>query len=354
MSRDETPPHKPRRRWPLVVGCLVAGAWLGAVAVIAAPALVPSDKETPPLAAPEKHVGGGKKEGPKLTGDLYTTIKNFTLEDPEGHTVLRVAKIGAFLDLDAVGDAQAIRMPRGHAEDIDVLLRRGPSGRVSLSEAFRGNSDPHEPKKQKGGTPLNIGPLAIKNVKMTVAMGKTPVIIQIDRAVIRIQRRISDLAPRIFLSEVHGSMLKPDPLPQPIAIEGAEGIIDLAEDPLIDLRARVCLGNSEMRIRIGMPARKEKVQMTVDATGPLAKSALAALNLVSLFKGDKIGVDTGSVKVEEPFECSRDKGDEKRAKIDSEEGEQGADAEMEGKESKDKPEPNRKVTDAQDREPIKR
>ncbi len=309
---------RPRHRWLLILGCLLGGALLGVVSLTLAPLWSRSDSQTPALAGPVTHVGGAsRKDGPKVGGSLFTTIKEFTLEDPEGNMVLKVAKIGGFLDLDSFGDARAIRMPRGKAEDVELLLRRGPSGRVSLSEAFRGNSEPHEPKKGQGGMPLNIGPLEVTNVKMTVAMGKTPIIIHIDRAIIRVQRKVTDLAPRIFLSEVHGHMAKPDPLPQPIAIEGASGVVDLAGDPLVDLRARVCIGDSEMRIRIEMPERREKVQLTVDAFGPAATSALVALNAVSLFKSDKIGVGNGAVAVDEPFKCTRERGEKKRSRMDA-------------------------------------
>jgi hypothetical protein len=197
-----------RRKWPVVLG-VAGGLVVGALAVAVLPAFTSGGEEAPPLPQPETQNRGSKKDGPKLSGDLHTTIRDFTLEDPEGNVVLKVAKIGAFLDLDSIGDTQLVRMPRGTAEDVDVLLRRGPSGRVSLSEAFRGNSEAHEPKKEKGGTPLQIGPMQVKDVKMTVAMGKSPVIIRIDRATIRIQRKVSDLAPRIFLSNVHGEMLQP-------------------------------------------------------------------------------------------------------------------------------------------------
>ena len=303
-----------RRLWPVVLGSIAAGALLGAVAVIAWPAVQRSGGQLPLLPKPAEHISGrAHSDGPKVGGDLFTTIKRFTLEDPEGHTVLSVGEIGAFVDLGAIGKSELIRMPRGHAHDVELLLRRGPSGRVSLSEAFRGNSEPHEPTRKRGGTPLQIGPLQVKNVNMTVAMGKTPVVIHIDRAVVRVQRKLTDLAPRIFLSEVHGHMVRPDPLPLPIAIEGAEGVIDLAGDPLIDIRARVCFDDSEMRIRIQMPERQERAQMIVDAHGPLATSALIALNLVSVFKSEKLSVNSGSVAIEEPFECATSKARERRS-----------------------------------------
>jgi hypothetical protein len=319
MNKKTAPGANKRTIWLIALGSLIGGLILGAVAMLIAPAFSGGEEEAPPLPQPSEDVGRSAKDGPKLSGDVFTTIKKFSLEDPEGNTVLKAAEIGGFLDLDSFGDKNVVRMPRGRAKDVEVLLRRGPSGRVSLSEAFRGNSEPHTPKQEKGGTPLQIGPLQVTNVKMTVAMGKSPIVIHIDRATVRIQRKVSDLAPRVFLSNVHGNLLSPDPLPQPIAIEGAEGVIDLAGDPLVDLRARVCIGDSEMRVRIEMPERNEQVRMTMDAHGAMATTASAALNVVSMFKSDKLAVGNGSVKVEEPFACARSKGQEKREEIDDDE-----------------------------------
>ncbi len=306
------------RRWPWVLGSMLGGGILAVLVLLAVPVFSTGAGNMPPLPEPSERVRGRvHRDGPKVAGNLFTTIKNFSLEDPQGNTVLSVAEIGAFLDLDAIGGSELVRMPRGHAHDVKLLLRRGPSGRVSLSEAFQGNSEPHEPKQQRGGTPLQIGPLNVKNVKMTVAMGTTPVVIHIDHAIVSVQRKASDLAPRIFLSNIHGHMVSPDPLPQPIAIEGGAGVVDLAGDPLVDIRVRVCIGDSEMRIRIGMPERHEQVQLTVDAHGALANSALVALNMVSIVKPEKLAVESAGVTVEEPFECSRSKGVERRTDMEA-------------------------------------
>ncbi len=302
------------RRWAWLLGGTLGGAVLGATALLVVPVFSEGDENLPPLPEPAERVSGrAHRDGPNVAGSLFTTIKDFSLEDPEGNTVLKVAEIGAFVDLDALGGSELVRMPRGHAHDVELLLRRGLSGRVSLSEAFRGNSEPQPPKHQRGGTPLQIGPLNVKNVKVTVAMGASPVVIHIDHAIVRVQRKVSDLAPRIFLSDIHGNMVNPDPLPQPIAIEGGSGVVDLAGGPLVDIRARVCIGDSEMRIRIEMPERKERVNLTVDAEGALANSALVALNIVSMVKPDKLAIDSARVTVDEPFACSRSKGDERRA-----------------------------------------
>ena len=102
---------------------------------------------------------------------------------------------------------------------------------------------------------------------MTVAVGARPVVFQIDRAVIQVQKKLGESAPKIFLSEIHGYMADPDPLPQPVRIHGGRGVIDLEGHPLVDLRTRVCIGGDAMRVHIEIPERQGPVQLRVDADG---------------------------------------------------------------------------------------
>jgi hypothetical protein len=324
LARLFSPSHRPPRapgasapRHKLhVVLAVVAGLVLGALGMWVIP-LLGQDREAPPELPLPARITGSRKTGlPKLRGDVQTVMRAFELEDLEGHTVLHVDKLSAFVDLDAMRRG-VVRMPRGHASHIALLLRRGSSGRVSLSEAVRGSTD--EPKREKSTTRLDVGPLVVEDVDMTVDMGDKPVLIHVSHAKVRIQRTPDDLAPRIYLSEIHGNLEKPDPLEQPIAIRGAEGVVHLEGGPLVDMRARVCIGNSEMRLRIEMPQRKTQVQMTVDAEGPLANAALMGLGIASKSKSEKLAVDTGSVRVTEPFDCSRDAGKALRDRMEQRE-----------------------------------
>jgi hypothetical protein len=315
QDAEREPASRAPRRWLwLWVGLsALLGLCLGALAMWAVPLLAGEQAgeqgEPPPLAEPAVITGSTEGKMPKVEGDLQTVMRSFTLEDLEGHTVLQVDKLSAFVDLDAMRK-NIIRMPRGQASHVKVLLRRGKSGRVSLSEAVHGTTE--APKQERSATRLNIGPLLVKDVLMTVDMGDTPVVVHVSHARVRVQRSAGDLAPRVFLSEIRGNLQKPDPLKQPIAIRGAEGVVNLQGDPFVDIRSRVCIGNSEMKVRIEMPERRTQVQMTVEADGALAQAALLGLGLVSKIKSAKLAVHKGPVQVKEPFECSRAGGDDLR------------------------------------------
>jgi hypothetical protein len=293
-------------RWWVAVLCGLGGILIGILAVAIYPMVAQRRAQAAALPAPEPMTGSSQAGLPKLAGDVQTLVRSFALEDLDGNTVLKVDRLTAFVDLDAMRRG-LVRMPRGHASHIQVLLRRGKSGRVSLSEAVRATREP--PERHKSPTRLDIGPLQIEDVDMTVDMGGTPIVLHVDRARIRIQRNPDDLAPRVFLSHVHGRMVKPQPLPRPISIRGAEGLVKIEGGPLVDLRARACLGNSELRLRIELPERRTRTHMTVDADGPLANAALLALGLVSRIKDDKLAVDYGDVEVAGKADCSRDDDD---------------------------------------------
>lgn len=259
-----------------------------------------------PLPTPAEGIKG--KRDPKslqLEGKSRASISNFSIEDPEGHEVLQAKEIGAALDLEALA-SHLVRMPTGHARGVHLLLRRGKSGRVSLAEAL-GKREGAE----KGESLLAIGPLAIDDARVDVAVNERPVAFQIDSAKVQVQKKRGDAAPRVFLSGIHGYMADPDPLPQPIRIRGGRGVIDLAGDPLVDIRARVCIGGGELRVQIEIPERHGAIRLRVDAEGFSARSALVALNMVSKFK-ERLEVTKGPVEVSEPYDCTRAEGREAR------------------------------------------
>jgi hypothetical protein len=264
----------------------------------------------PALPEPAAAVSGKRDPGaPQLTGKSRTTISDFSIEDPEGNKVLIAKEIGAALDLVALA-SHLIRMPSGHARSVTVLLRRGKSGRVSLAEAL-GKREPGE----NSGNALAIGPLEIDDARITVAVTERPVVFQIDRAVVQVQKKRGESAPKVFLSGIHGHMADPDPLPQPLRIRGGRGVIDLAGDPLVDLRARVCIGGSEMRVQINIPQRHGPVNLRVDADGFSARTARIALNMVSKSK-ERLQVSSGPVEVTDKYDCTRAEGRDSRARVE--------------------------------------
>ncbi|HEX6242817.1 MAG TPA: hypothetical protein VFZ61_18015 [Polyangiales bacterium] len=305
-----------RGTWLGWIGSALLGALLGIAATLAFSMQADSGSRLRPLPRPDA-VTAGKRDAkrPQLQGKSRTVISNFAIDDPEGHEVLRVKEIGVGLDLEALG-SHVVEMPGGHAQGVTLLLRRGKSGRVSLSEAL----GRREPKGDKRGTALAIGPLQVSDAEMTVAVSERSVVFQIDRARVQVQKQLSDDAPRVFLSDIHGYMADPDPLPQPVRIHGGRGVIDLAGHPLVDLRARVCIGGDELRVHIEIPERQGPVHLRVDAEGFSARTARVALNLVSRAK-ERLEVSKGAVDVPEPYDCTRAEGKDVRRRVKREDRE---------------------------------
>ena len=299
-----------RSKWLGWVGGTLVGILLGGAAGLAfnmprsqAGALraLPSPSDVPS--------GKRNRDAPQLEGKARTVMTDFSIEDLEGHEVVSAREIAVGLDLVALG-SHTVHMPGGHARGVKLLLRRGKSGRVSLSEALGKREGSGKPS----GSALAIGPLQITDTRMTVAVGERPVVFQIDRAVVRVQKKADDSAPKVFLSDIHGYMADPDPLPQPVRIHGGRGVIDLQGHPLVDMRARVCIGGDEMRVQIEIPERQGPVHLRVDAEGFSSRIARMTLNMVSRSK-ERLEVSSGAVEVTEAYDCTRVEGKASRERV---------------------------------------
>ncbi|HKO92575.1 MAG TPA: hypothetical protein VJU61_15575 [Polyangiaceae bacterium] len=303
-----------RSAWIGWMGGAVLGVLVGGAGTLAFSMPSANDGELRALPRPAAAIAGKHAaKRPQLQGKSRTVISDFAIDDLEGHEVLRVKEIAVGLELEALG-SHVVEMPGGHARGVTLLLRRGKTGRVSLGEAL-GRRDA---KGDNRGTALDIGPLQISDARMTVAVSERSVVFQIDRARIKVQKRLSDAAPRVFLSDIHGYMEDPDPLPQPVRIHGGKGVIDLAGHPLVDMRARACIGGDELRVHIEVPERQGQVRLRVDAEGFSARSARVALNLASKAK-ERLEVSSGAVEVTEPYDCTRAEGKEVRQRVKREE-----------------------------------
>jgi hypothetical protein len=299
-----------RSAWLGWMGGSVLGVLVGGAATLAFSMPSAGGGELRTLPRPSAVIAGNHAaKRAQLQGKSRTVIRDFAIDDLEGHEVLRVEEIAVGLELEALG-SHVVEMPGGHARGVALLLRRGKTGRVSLAEAL----GRREAKGDNRGTALAIGPLQISDAHMTVAISERSVVFQIDRARVQVQKRLSDAAPRVFLSDIHGYMEDPDPLPQPVRIHGGRGVIDLAGHPLVDLRARVCIGGDEMRVHIEVPERQGPVHLRVDAEGFSARSARVALNLASRAK-ERLQVSSGAVEVTEPYDCTRAEGKAARERV---------------------------------------
>jgi hypothetical protein len=302
-----------RSAWVGWIGGAVVGVLVGAVAALAFS--MPRSSAGPLRALPSPSaatIGKRSAKAPQLDGAARAVITKFSIEDLEGHEVVSAKEIAAGLDLVALG-AHTIHMPSGHASGVTLLLRRGKSGRVSLAEAL----GKREASGDKSGSVLAIGPMQITDTRMTVAVGERPVVFKIDRARVQVQKKLGESAPKVFLSDIHGYMADPDPLPQPVRILGGRGVIDLAGHPLVDMRVRVCIGGDEMRVHIAIPERQGLVNLRVDAEGFSARTARMALNMVSRSK-ERLEVSSGPVEVTEPDDCTRAEGKAVRERVKGE------------------------------------
>ena len=116
----------------------------------------------------------------------------------------------------------------------------------------------------------------------------------------------------IYFDDIEGALLKPRPLPRPVRIAYAKGIVRLEGRPLVEMVARTCLGVSELRVGALVPARKQPVQLTATSIGVSSLLGRTVLQAVSGIKSDKIDYEWGIVKLDGGPTClqppTRDEG----------------------------------------------
>ena len=292
----------------------VFGVLLGAAATLLLLTHAPfSSEPLPALPQPPGKSNGNRKDTPDLRGTAEAKLRNFEVHDLQGRRVLHVDHFSAELDLEDL-QKRVVRLTEGRVKGVDVLLRRGDSGRISLAEVLgrdrqKKQTDPGDERE------LALGPFQIEDARLRVAVGSKPITFHIDRASVRITRKLDDKAPKIFLAGIHGHMSDPDPLPQPVRIVGGEGVVDLARDPLVDVRARVCIGNGELRLHVGMPDSQQPVNLRAESEGFMGKAAMMALSLAAIIKDEQMTLLEGPVKVDAEGDCSRAEGRELKREL---------------------------------------
>jgi len=280
--------------------------------IVAADAATPDGGETEALSGTRSLPVGGK---------ATVILEHFALDDHRGRDVLRVRRLESVLDLDAIKRG-VYRVTEGTIEGAHVTLYRDETGRLSLSNALeespppvrRGLAMPPAPSGTIGEQAdasgdkepwlLEIGPLHARNVTLTLGFTEKPVVFHVDRARIMVRRRASDTGPVIYLSRVEGRMVKPDPLPKPVLIAHAEGVVRPSGHPLVTLTARTCMGGDELRVKAVVPARKKGVDLTVDSAGFVAALGQMGLKIASRQKGDKLRYQSGAVRLDHGAKCS--------------------------------------------------
>ena len=205
----------------------------------------------------------------------------------------------------------AIRVPRGHLEGVEITLYRDENGKISIANAFGGpqptasSQESSEQSPESGSWVIGAGPIKLKDVILTLGFTAKPVQFRIDRGTLRVARGSADAGPVIYFDDIEGALLKPRPLPRPIRIAYAKGIVRLKGRPLVEMAARTCLGISELRIGAVVPARKQAVELTATSIGVSSLLGRVVLQSVAQTKPDKIDYEWGLVKLKGGRKCAQ-------------------------------------------------
>jgi hypothetical protein len=249
-------------------------------------------------------------EGPSLGlgGVARLSANKLLIDDKQKRNVLRARHVRASINLRAMRKG-AIQVPRGHLEGVELTLYRDKTGKISIASTFRG-PEPEAPHRESPEEPpegdawlIGAGPITLKDIILTLGFTANPVRFRIDRGTVRVRRGPTDSGPMIYFDQIEGALLKPHPLPRPIRIAYAKGIVRLEGRPLVEMVARTCMGISELRIRAIVPARKQPVQLTASSIGVSSLLGRAVLQTVSEIKSDKIDYQWGVVKLKGGRKC---------------------------------------------------
>lgn len=241
-----------------------------------------------------------------LGGIGRLSASRLTIEDKQKRNVLRVRNVRASINLRAMRRG-SIRVPKGHLEGVEISLYRDETGKMSIANAFRGETakpveDP-EPSPDDESWIIGAGPVTLKDVILTLGFTDKPVQFRIDRGTVRVRQGQADSGPVIYFDDIEGALLQPRPLPSPVRIAYAKGIVRLEGRPLVEMAARTCLGASELRIRATVPERKQPAELTATSIGVSSLLGRTVLGAVAGIKSDKIDYEWGVVKLQGGKNC---------------------------------------------------
>ena len=235
------------------------------------------DAAVPDGAVPKSAQGEHHAKRPSLavSGWSHHALHNFTMNDKQGRTVLKAKKITGTSDVNALKRG-TFHVKNATMEGVEVTLYRDEDGALSLVSAVKkqppsvrhGMNVPPTDKPKKAPWRMQIGPIDVKDATLTIGFTKKPVVFHIDSAKITVQRRDEDAGPVIYIHEAEGHMMKPKPLPKPVRIAWANGLVNLVGEPLVHLAARTCIRKSELRIDAIVEARKQPVLSLIHISEP--------------------------------------------------------------------------------------
>lgn len=287
-----------------------------------------ADASVPDSGAPD----GGADEAPgdnvfaAIGGTATVGLRNFTMRDKQGRQVLRIKNLSGELDLDEL-QRGVYRVTDASIKGAEIRLYRNKSGGLSISTALRDEPRPVKralyvpPEEEPKGEDwiIDVGPVSIRDSILTLGFTANPVRFYIESATAIVRRTAEDEAPKIYLHEVRGKMLEPDPLPKPVRIAQASGVVRLEGAPMVELTARTCIGNDELRVNAIVPARKKPVQLTVDSSGIGGALGRMGLKIAANRKDEKLRYQQGPVTIEGGPGCEYERGDRRELKAENDE-----------------------------------
>jgi hypothetical protein len=265
------------------------------------PAAADVRSTVPPLPPSEPHPEGHSLG---LSGRTVFALHNFALNDKKGREVLHAKKVSGALDLNALKRG-TFKMMNAKAQGVQVTLYRDAAGKISLASALT-KQPPHiqqamfiPPDRGPKEEPwlMDIGPIEVEDATLTIGFTKKPVVFHVDSATVSIRRGPKDPGPMIYIQEVQGNMLKPKPLPNPVRIAWANGLVDLKGKPLVHLAARTCVGKSELRIDAIVEARKQPVHLKGDSAGIGGALGRMGMKIAAHHKSDKMSYEHEAVHI---------------------------------------------------------
>ena len=245
-----------------------------------------------------------------LGGVARISVQDASITDKQNRKVLFVKKARTAMKLAAMRDG-TFRVPSGRVEGAEITLYRDEAGEISLASALqsappsvrRSLSLPPIEKPESGKWAMEVGPVEIRNAILTIGFTERKVRFRVDRGTVRVHQEQDDEKPRIYFDHIEGALLEPSPLPKPVRIAYAKGIVRLDGSPMVEIVARTCLGLSELRMRAVVPARKERVQITADSFGIGGALGRMGLKIAGKKKADKLEYHRGAVQLNAGVGC---------------------------------------------------
>jgi hypothetical protein len=252
----------------------------------------------------EEYDEAGDSPSIGVRGVARIAVENVTVLDKQGRKVLHVGHARTSVRLGALQDG-TFRVPGAEIDGADIYLYRDATGQLSIVNALksappsvrRSLSLPPREKAIDDEFAMEVRSVALRNTTLTIGFTDKPIKFRVDRGKVRIQQEQDEEEPRVYFDYIEGAMLEPSPLPKPVRIAYARGLVRLEGGPLVELVARTCVGLSELRVKVVVPARKQQIQLTADSFGIGGALGRLGMKIAAKRKSGQLAYDRGAVRV---------------------------------------------------------